>query len=276
MNDVVAALVRVGGFGAAFAGFMLVAALAAGGRPGSLAAQGAAMLVAALAATVLVMRFDGRRPLVELGLEKAAALRDAGGGFLFGIIIVVPVLVLAVLAGGLRYGPDEGTVVQYVSTGAWTVFVILGAAAAEEFLFRGYPRRVLAERWGAAAALALTTAAFSVAHGANPHVGPLALANIGLAGLLLGMMLLVTGSLWWAIGLHAGWNFATSFVADLPVSGLSLVDAPLIDVTVPGNALLTGGEFGLEGGLAATVGLLLAVGYLAHRWRATCGSNASE
>lgn len=276
MNNIVATLIRVGGFAAAFTAFMVIAALVAGGQPGSLVVQGVAMLFAALGATVLLMRFDGRRPLVELGLERAAALSDTGGGFLLGIIIVVPVLVLAIVAGGLRYGQDDGTVVQYLSTGAWTVLVILGAAAAEEFMFRGYPLRVLAERWGTVVALVLTTAAFSVVHGSNPHVGPLALANIALAGLLLGMILLVTGSLWWAIGLHAGWNFATSFVADLPVSGLVLVDAPLIEMTAAGNVLLTGGEFGLEGGLAATAGLLLAVGYLAHRWRASCGSNASQ
>lgn len=270
-----ATLIRLGGFAAAFVAFM-IAALVVGGQPDSLVVQGAAMLVAALGATILALRFDGRRPLAELGLERAAALRDSGGGFLLGIIIVVPVLVLAIVAGGLRYGADEGTVVQYVSTGLWTVVVILGAAAAEEFLFRGYPLRVLAERWGNVAALVLTTVAFSVVHGSNPHVGPLALVNIALAGLLLGMILLVTGSLWWAMGLHAGWNFATSFVADLPVSGLVLVDAPLIEVTAPGNVLFTGGEFGLEGGLAATIGLLLSVGYLTQKWRASCRSHASR
>lgn len=270
MDKIVATAIRLGGFAAAFVALLLVAALAAGGRIESMAVQGTAMLGAALGATLLALRFDGRRPLAELGLERAAALRDSSGGFLLGVVIVVPVVVLAVLAGGLRYGSDDGTVVEYLSTGAWTVAVLLGAAAAEEFLFRGYPLRVLAERWGSVAALALTTVAFSAVHGSNPHVGALALVNIALAGLLLGMILLVTGSLWWAIGLHAGWNFATSFVADLPVSGLVLVDAPLIEVTKAGNTLLTGGAFGLEGGLAATAGLLLAVGCLAQKWRAAC------
>ena len=135
--------------------------------------------------------------------------------------------------------------------------------------------RVLTERWGAVAALVLTTLAFSLVHGSNPNFAPLALVNIALAGLLLGLILLVTGSLWWAIGLHLGWNFATTYLADLPVSGLVIVDAPLVEVTQPGNPLLTGGEFGLEGGLAATAGLLVAVGFLAaptlHRARYSRG-----
>lgn len=267
MKKVLGAVVRVGGFAAIFVALLVGAALLAGGAAERMSVQGVMTLLAALGASILVLRYDGRRPLRDLWLDRPGALSGSGGGFLLGVLIVVPVLVLAVAVGGLRYGSDQGTVLQYLSTAAWTVVVLLGPAAAEELLFRGYPMRVLMERWGNAAALVLTTIAFSILHGSNPHVGPLALVNIALAGLLLGMILLVTGSLWWAIGLHLGWNFATTFLADLPVSGLSFVDAPLVEVTQAGNALVTGGEFGLEGGLAATAGLLAAVGFLAARAR---------
>lgn len=267
MKDFLAVLVRVGGFAIIFVALALAAALLAGDAVERVSVQGLVTLVAALGASVLALRYDGGRPLRDLGLERAGALTGSGGGFLLGVVIVVPVLVLAVAAGGLRYGSDRGTALQYLATGAWTAIVLLGPAAAEELLFRGYPMRVLMERWGPAAALLLTTIAFSVLHGSNPNVGPLALVNIALAGLLLGMILLVTGSLWWAIGLHLGWNFATAFLADLPVSGLVIVDAPLVEVTAPGNPLVTGGDFGLEGGLAATAGLAAAVGFLAVRAR---------
>lgn len=266
MGKVFATLIRLGGFAASFVA-LLAGAMLVAGNPDGLSAQGVLTLLAAVGASVVALRFDGRRTFGELGLDRATLVRGTGGGFLLGVVIVVPVLILAVVAGGLRYGPDDGTVVEYLFTGAWTALVLMGPAAAEELLFRGYPMRVLADRWGTVAALALTTAAFSLLHGANPHVGGLALVNIGLAGLLLGMILLVTGSLWWAIGLHAGWNFATTFVADLPVSGLDIVDAPLVEVTQPGNALLAGGDFGLEGGLAATLGLVVAIGLLARKWK---------
>lgn len=267
MKEVLGTLLRLGGFAAVFVALLVGAALLAGEEAGGMGVQGAMSLLAALGASILVLRCDGRRSLRELGLGSAGALRGSGGGFLLGVVIVVPVLFLAVAAGGLRYGSEQGTVLEYLSTGAWTIVVLLGPAAAEELLFRGYPMRVLTEHWGTGAALVLTTLAFSLVHGSNPNVSPLALVNIALAGLLLGMILLVTGSLWWAIGLHAGWNFAIAFLADLPVSGLTIVDAPLVEVTEAGNTLLTGGEFGLEGGLAATAGLLAAVGFLAARQR---------
>ncbi|MXX55580.1 MAG: CPBP family intramembrane metalloprotease [Gemmatimonadetes bacterium] len=267
MKKAIGALVRLGGFAAIFVALLVGAALMAGDAVERVSVQGAMTLLAALGASILILRYDGRRPLSDLWLSRSGSLSGSGGGFLLGIVIVIPVLVLAVAAGGLRYGSDQGTVLQYLSTAAWTVVVLFGPAAAEELLLRGYPMRVLMERWGAATALVLTTIAFSILHGANPHVGLLALVNIALAGLLLGMVLLVTGSLWWAIGLHLGWNFAVTFLADLPVSGLTIVDAPLVEVARPGNALITGGDFGLEGGLAAPAGLLAAVGFLAARAR---------
>ena len=191
---------------------------------------------------------------------------------MLGIAIVLPAVALAAGAGGLRYALDAGTWMEYAATGLWTCLILLVAASGEEILVRGYPLRVLVERWGRWPALALTSAVFTLLHGANPHVGGIAFLNIILAGVLLGIVCLKTGDLWWAIGVHTGWNLATGFVADLPVSGLRLVDAPLIEVSAAGAVLWAGGDFGLEGGLAATLALALAIpvvartGVVPSRW----------
>lgn len=262
LRGVLEVLLLLGGFALLF--FIVLVALGRfAGLADNLLLQGGATCLAGLAATLVLLRVDGRRSLVEVGLHRPGALRYLARGSAIGVAIVVPVVALA-MAGGLRYGQDGGTVVEYLSTGAWTAFVLFFPAAGEEVLLRGYPLTVLADRWGNGAALALTTVAFSALHGANPNVGSLALVNIGLAGLLLGLVRIVTGSLWAAIGVHLGWNFATGFLADLPVSGMSLVDAPLIEVTQPGRNFVTGGAFGVEGGLASTVAIALAIVYVAR------------
>lgn len=250
-----------------FAGlFFAVAVVLFGltGRPTSPAAQGSLQLVAALVASVIVLRIDGKRPLPAIGLPRQGAGRGLLCGTLLGVAFVLPALAVAVGPGGLRYGSAGGTAVEYAATGIWTALILLPAAAGEEIALRGYPLRVLADRWGRWPALAVTSAAFSLLHGANPNVGRLAFLNMALAGILLGLVCLKTGDLWWATGVHMGWNLATGFLADLPVSGLDLVDAPLVEVTGAGAALMTGGDFGLEGGLAATVALALAIPVVAR------------
>lgn len=219
--------------------------------------QGGGMLLAGLLAAGIVMRFEGLG-IVALGLSRRLAGRELTRGIGLGLLIALPALVLAGTIGGVRWTSEDGTLLEYVATGFWTLSILLVPAAAEEVLFRGYPMRVLLRGWGPGVAVGVTALAFAALHAGNPGIGPLAMVNIGLAGVLLGVVYLKTGSLWWATGVHAGWNFGTAFVGDLPVSGLSVVDSPMVQVAEHGRDLIAGGTFGLEGGLAGTVALGLA------------------
>jgi hypothetical protein len=69
----------------------------------------------------------------------------------------------------------------------------------------------------------------------------------------LGAVYLRTGSLWWATGAHLGWNWALAYLVDLPLSGLELIDAPLLEPMLTGPAWLSGGGFGPEGSVLAAV-----------------------
>jgi membrane protease YdiL (CAAX protease family) len=68
-----------------------------------------------------------------------------------------------------------------------------------------------------------------------------------------------TRSLWLPLGAHWGWNWALGWVFGLPISGLNLVSNPLFKGTDEGPAWLTGGSYGIEGGLAGTVALTLVI-----------------
>ena len=225
--------------------------------------QGTAMLLAALLATVVFLRIEGHG-LGSVGLALGGSGRELSLGIGVGVVVAAPALILALSLGQMRWVTAEGSVLEYASTGMWTLAILTVPAAAEEVLFRGYPMRVLLRSWGPGVALVVTSVAFAALHGWNPEVGPLALANIGLAGVLLGVVYLKTGSLWWATGVHAGWNFATAFLADLPLSGMKIVDSPMVEVASGGLTVVTGGAFGLEGGLAATAALVAGTGVL---WR---------
>ncbi|WP_280459069.1 CPBP family glutamic-type intramembrane protease [Nocardia carnea] len=140
-------------------------------------------------------------------------------------------------------------------------------ATAEEVFFRGVVFRLLWGRWGTAVALVVSALVFGLVHLLNPEAsvwGAIAIAVE--AGLLLGAAYLATGSLWLAIGLHFGWNAATSGIFGTVVSGSEARES-LVTAVTTGPDWLSGGSFGPEASIvsvlvcsAATV-LLLYLGY---------------
>lgn len=218
-------------------------------------------VVAALAASWWMAEGVEDVPMAALGLPldggtPGELLRGTGVGV---GLMAVAVGILAV-AGWVHWNLEPGftgfpwALVEYAA-------FFLVAAFGEEVLVRGYPLQVLAEGAGGAVAVGATAAVFSALHGLNPEVGTLALVNLALAGVLLGVAYWRTYSLWFATGLHFGWNWTMSFAADLPVSGLPL-DTPGIEAVVTGPRVWTGGGFGPEGGLVVTAVTVAGIAWL--------------
>jgi hypothetical protein len=142
------------------------------------------------------------------------------------------------------------------------------AAVTEEVLFRGVLFRILEEKIGTYFSMLLTGTAFGAMHLFNEDAtlwGALAIAVE--AGFMLAACFAATRNLWVPIGLHFAWNFLLAGIFSLTSSGNGLGQG-LLDVTVSGPAVFTGGDFGPEGGVAAVgAGVLLTVIFLiiAHR-----------
>ncbi len=225
-----------------------------------LVAQTGLILVAALGAAYVLLRWVDRVPLKGLGfpLEPWAA-RELGVGLGIGVVALAGVVAVFAVFGGYRYTAEAGTLSGWGVTSGTALVALAIPAASEEALLRGYIFRVLEEGPGTWVAVLLTSAVFAALHGANPEVGPFALMNLFLAGVLLALAVARTGTLWLATGVHVGWNWIMSGPLDLPVSGLQGLDVPLYDAVVAGPAWLTGGGFGPEGGLAGTLGAGLGI-----------------
>ncbi len=222
--------------------------------------QGAVTLAAALISGWVLLAWLDRRSPGALGFGWTPQTpREAGLGFLIGGGSLALIVAVFALAGWLEYRSEPGTAALYAGVLAGDLVLLAVAAASEEALFRGYPFQVLVQAIGPVTATLLSSALFSVAHAANPNVGPLALINIFLAGVLLAAAYLRTRSLWFATAVHLGWNWTMASLLDLPVSGLAFFDAPLYEPVETGPAWVTGGAFGPEGGIGASVAFLLAL-----------------
>ena len=218
----------------------------------------AALLVGSLAAGWSLLRLEGRGP-GALGFHLApSAPREGLAGGAVGVGLALLVVAAVGGLGGVAWSPEGGSVSGWlVGAGSAAAFLALPAAA-EEALVRGYPLQLLTARLGAGWGMVLTAMVFGALHGANPGATVLGAVNTGAAGLFLGAIYLRTGSLWWATGAHLGWNWGLGYLADLPVSGVDVADAPWVGATPAGPWWLGGGDFGPEGSVVATAAFLAA------------------
>lgn len=188
-------------------------------------------------------------------------LRDWVVGTILGALSLVVAVGIAALAGGYSFamGPASPAAIARTLLVSAVIFVI--AAAGEEAVFRGYPLQTMARARLAWVAIVLTSILFAQGHLSNPNVAPVfTLLNTTLAGVWLAVAYLRTRSLWFPLGLHWSWNWMMAAVLGVPVSGITrLTPSPLVNAIDRGPAWLTGGAYGIEGGIACSVALVISL-----------------
>jgi membrane protease YdiL (CAAX protease family) len=104
-------------------------------------------------------------------------------------------------------------------------------------------------------------------HLGNLHIDVIAVVNLLAGGFLLGINYIYTRNLWFSILFHFSWNFCQGSVLGYEVSGLGFQS--LLQMEKNGNTLLTGGQFGFEGSVIATILLVIAILFCQKRswWR---------
>jgi uncharacterized protein len=214
--------------------------------------------VSLLAYAAFVNVVERRRP-TELALGGAAA--ELAAGVLLGAVLFTVTIGLIWLLGFYHVN----------GTNPWTVLLpslalSLMSGVTEELLFRGIVFRIMEEGLGSALALALSALFFGLLHLANPNASLVAALAIAIeAGLLLGAAYMLTRRLWLAIGVHFAWNFVQGGVFGVAVSGNETQG--LLQSTLSGPALLSGGAFGAEASVFAVLACLGATAYLLWRVR---------
>ena len=227
-----------------------------------------ALLFASLLAGYICMYWLERLPWRALGLWLHAKwARDFLVGSVIGIVSLAFATAIATIGGGLSFTVSGREVLLRVAgTLLFSAVLFIVAALAEEALFRGYPLQTLTRANLPWLAVFLTSVPFAAVHLRNPNVSAgFTFLNTSLAGVWLAVAYLRTRSLWFPLGVHWAWNWALGSLFGLPVSGISdLAPYPLLRGTDLGPAWLTGGSYGIEGGLACTVTLLVSTLFI---WR---------
>lgn len=209
--------------------------------------------VFAIALTVIFRRYIDRKPIKSLGFAWQPFQQDAFTGFCLGIAL----LGIGSLALYARDNLDW-TNVHFKPADLFIALVLMVLVAfAEEMVFRGYILNNLMESMNKWVALVISAGLFTIAHISNPGITSVAIANLLLAGLLLGINFIYTRNIWFAIFFHFSWNFLQGPVFGYEVSGLPLQS--ILEPSLQGPWWLTGGTFGMEGSFITTALFVLSL-----------------
>ncbi len=186
--------------------------------------------------------------------------RDLFGGIILGTLSIILAVGIAVIFGGLsfKFNDSAGSAAILVTL-LMTLVIFLFGAAFEEVLVRGYIFQTLTRANLSWLAIILTSLFFASGHLGNPASNTFSTLNTALAGVWLGVAYLKTRTLWLVLGVHFAWNWVMGSFFGIEVSGLKeLVPAPFLLEIDKGPDWITGGDYGLEGGIACTIAIVIS------------------
>jgi len=213
-------------------------------------------LAAALIPAFLLMKIE-RRPWRSYGLGWKQAFRSR---FWLGALWGFAALTVLISALHALHGYDFGHIVLHGARieefAAYWAAMFLLVGLYEEFLFRGYTQFTLARGVRFWPAALLSSCAFAAVHSNNPGETAAGLSGVFAIGFFFCLTLRRTGSLWFAVGFHAAWDWGETFFYSVPDSGW-IAPGHLLSSRLHGPDWLTGGSVGPEASLLcfATIAL---------------------
>jgi len=102
-------------------------------------------------------------------------------------------------------------------------------------------------------------------HLGNSGVTVIAVINLILFGVFAAVVMIKQGNIWIVAGIHSMWNFVQGNLFGIQVSGLAKQNSVLSSDLIQDKAVINGGTFGLEGGLAVMIVLLIAIGVVLYK-----------
>lgn len=199
-----------------------------------------------------------KRKLSSIGFHKNNGFKNYGLGFIIGLAMMGIVVLILFLLGCVTV---EKQPIQPVGLSAILpiLIVLIGwviQGGTEEVVTRGWLMNVLGARYNIVLGLIISSTLFGLLHLNNPNVNYIAIINIILVGLFYGLYVMKTNDLWAVCGMHSAWNFAQGNLFGFEVSGLNVGVGSLFDFNLVGKDFISGGSFGPEAGLVASVVLL--------------------
>ena len=204
------------------------------------------------------VKFIEKNPLSTLGFVKRNWLKYLGWGILLSLL-QMGVIALVYQVGGIgSFELNELSLEPILFIlGLFPFWLLQGGT--EEVATRGWLLTRIAARTNLPLAIAISSSLFGFLHLGNSGVTFLSVLNIILDGVLAGLLLIYTDSIWLVVAQHGTWNYVQGNLLGFQVSGTG-ADASIFSFTMgSGPDWLTGGAFGAEGSIITTLVLLVSL-----------------
>src|SRR5262249_43057213 len=214
---------------------------------------GVFVFLAILFFTWVMSRIE-RRPTGVYGLPlNRSVWKSFFSGWLFWGVLPLTVLLLVMRALGVFYfgtialrGAD---MIRFALL--WgAVFLLVGLV--EEYTTRGYALFTLTDGIGFWPAAILQALVFGWGHMGNPGETRIGIVDATLFAMFAAVTLRFTGDLWLAVGAHAGWDWAQSYLYGVNDSGAPAV-GHFLNSHSQGPPWLSGGTVGPEGSVLSSL-----------------------
>ncbi|MER0122259.1 type II CAAX endopeptidase family protein [Streptococcus sp. ZJ93] len=211
---------------------------------------------------MLWVRFGEKRPVSGLGLYQKGAVKEVAKGLGVGILLISVVVFLQYITGSIHLTGIHVSVATVLNFLLIFPFWFIQSGT-EELATRGWIFPVVSRKTNLPIGLATSSMLFALLHLGNPSVNWIALVNIDLFGLFACLYVLKTDNIWGVSAIHAAWNCFQGTVFGVNVSGITISYSLMRFEPSTAPVYLSGGEFGAEGSIIASIVLTIGCLYLA-------------
>jgi membrane protease YdiL (CAAX protease family) len=205
----------------------------------------------------ILMKYVDKEPFINLGFSLKGKMKDIILGMVLGFLLMAVGYSILILLGEIKF-----VSFNYDLKSIILLFLLfIAVSLVEETYVRGYVLKNLLKSFNPVISLIISSAIFALLHFFNPNVNYIALTELFIAGILLGISYVYTKNLWFPIALHLSWNFF-QVMFGFNVSGMDTYS--LIEFEILENNNINGGDFGFEGSYLSILFSLIMIYFL---WR---------
>ena len=218
---------------------------------------------------LLFVKYFEKTTFEYFGFSKENYLEAIKVGTGLAIFSIVGIVAILLMSNNISLALSKDLKIGIIII---LIILVLMQGFLEEVVFRGYLMTRLAAKKGKWIAIILSSIFYLVFRMSNPSTSKLDLINIFLISIVMSLLYWYFDNILVIAIFHAFWNCISGVVFGFNISGIKVSDTIFTVEVISDKQILTGGSYGIEGSIIATVffailGLLVYMGLYLKMFR---------